>query len=53
MTVQSVASLLDCSPKTIYAMVKQKRLPHLKLGASVRIDPFELAQWLEVHSTAF
>ena len=52
LTVSAVAELLGCSPKSIYALVKQKRLPALKIGASVRIDPFHLALWLEAHSTA-
>jgi excisionase family DNA binding protein len=52
LTVPAVADLLGCSSKSIYALVKQKRLPALRIGASVRIDPFHLAQWLEAHSTA-
>lgn len=52
LTVSAVAELLDCSAKSIYQLVKQKRLPALRIGASVRLDPFHLAQWLEAHSTA-
>jgi excisionase family DNA binding protein len=51
LTVPYVAELLGCSPKTIYAMVKQKRLPAFFLGAAVRLDPHHVADWLLNNST--
>ena len=52
LSVADAADLLSCSPKSVYALIKQKRLPALRIGASVRLDPFHLANWLEAHSTA-
>ena len=52
LSVADAADMLSLSPKSIYALVKQKRLPALRIGASVRLDPFHLANWLEAHSTA-
>jgi excisionase family DNA binding protein len=44
--VDTLAELLDSSPKSLYAWVKQGRLPAVRLGASVKFDPFITAQWL-------
>lgn len=51
LTVNHVAELLGCSPKTLYQHIKQGRLACYRLGASVRLDPKITADWLEAHST--
>ena len=51
MAVAYVADLLDCSPKTLYAMVKSRRLGCIRLGQSVKLDPESTADWLLSHST--
>ena len=51
LTVNYVADLLGLSRKTLYAMVKQKRLPCLYIGQAIRLDPLTTANWLESHST--
>jgi len=51
MTVNYVAELLGCSPKTLFQHVKQGRLACYRIGASIRLDPKVTADWLEAHST--
>jgi excisionase family DNA binding protein len=46
LTVDQLSELLAASPKSIYAWVKQGRLPVVRLGASVKFDPFVIAKWL-------
>lgn len=50
LTINYVAGLLGVSPKTLYAMVKQKRLPCYYLGQAIRLDPVTTANWLEARS---
>ncbi len=33
------ARLVSVSPMTVYRMVKQGRIPFIRIGSSVRIDP--------------
>jgi predicted DNA-binding transcriptional regulator AlpA len=46
LTVKELALLLAESPKTTYARVKRGIQPAVLIGASVRFDPFETAEWL-------
>ena len=46
LTVPEVAKLCRMSTMTIYRQVKQGRIPHFKIGDSVRFDPKTLAIWL-------
>jgi excisionase family DNA binding protein len=46
-SVETLAELLNSSPKSLYAWVKQGRLPAVRLGASVKFDPFVIAGWLQ------
>jgi excisionase family DNA binding protein len=45
MTVPDVAKLLGFSRSALYEMVSECRIPHHRLGASIRFDPQELADW--------
>ena len=47
LTVDQLSELLSASPKSLYAWVKQGRLPAVRLGASVKFDPFITAQWFK------
>ena len=47
MTPDEVADLLAISPKTIYARVKAGTIPAIRIGASIRFDPADIAGWLE------
>ncbi|MDP2897869.1 MAG: helix-turn-helix domain-containing protein [bacterium] len=44
---EEVAEMLQLSPKTIYNMVFQGRIPCIRLSNKcVRFDPVELERWL-------
>lgn len=50
LTVKELAQLLAESPKTIYSRVKRGIQPAVLLGASVRFDPYDTAEWLRSRS---
>jgi excisionase family DNA binding protein len=45
LTVPEVAKLLGFSRSALYEMAAECRIPHHRLGASIRFDPQELADW--------
>jgi excisionase family DNA binding protein len=51
MTVDHVAGLLGSSPKSLYKLIKQQRLPCYRVGAAIRLDPQHTANWLQARST--
>ncbi len=50
LNVQEVAEHLGFSTHTVYTMVSQKRIPHIKIGKLVRFNPYELDRWIASHS---
>ena len=48
MKVSEVADLLGLSPKTVYRLALQRRLPSVELTdrGSVRFDPEDVLQWV-------
>jgi excisionase family DNA binding protein len=46
----ALAILLAVSPKTVYAWVKAGTLPACILGASIRFDPFDTAEWVRART---
>jgi len=46
MTVDSVATLLGKSTKTIRRMVSSRQIPFLRIGGELRFDPSALILWL-------
>jgi excisionase family DNA binding protein len=40
-----VAKLLGFSRSALYEMVNDCRIPHHRIGSSIRFDPQELADW--------
>lgn len=48
LTVPQVAQLLKCDRSTIYELIRQGRIPHIKLGerAGIRIPKAEFEQWI-------
>ena len=46
MTVQEVALYLSLHPMTVYSLLRQKKIPSIKLGGSWRIHQAQLDQWL-------
>jgi excisionase family DNA binding protein len=50
MNYKKAAAFLDMPLGTLYALVHQKRIPHLRLGnRMVRFDLEALHHWLEEH----
>jgi excisionase family DNA binding protein len=47
MSASEVAEVLRVSPKTIYRMAKESRIPNLRIGYTVRFDPEIIARWLD------
>lgn len=46
MEVDELAELTSVSPKTIYRMIQRRKLPALRIGGSIRLNPKEVAEWL-------
>jgi excisionase family DNA binding protein len=38
--------LLGYEKSAFYQMCKDARIPHFRIGTSIRFDPHEIAQWL-------
>ncbi len=47
LTVNEAAAALGLSSKYIYKLVYLRRIPHVKLGRSVRFLPEDLQAWLK------
>ena len=45
LTVSEVAAMLRLTPKGIYKMVNEKRIPFRKAGAQLLFDPKEIDEW--------
>ena len=51
LTYAQAASLVNLKLGTLYALVSQKRVPHLRLGRRlVRFSRSELTAWLRQHA---
>jgi len=47
--VEEAAKLLQISPDLAYELIRQRRLPHVRLGAAdrvIRVPRFGLEQWI-------
>jgi excisionase family DNA binding protein len=47
MTEKELCEILQISTKTVYRYRKDKNLPHIKIGNSIRYDVDEIKNWLE------
>lgn len=45
-TVEDVAQYLRVAVQSVYRWVSQEKIPHLKVGGSLRFDPKEIQEWL-------
>lgn len=48
LTVKDVATRLQVKDKTVYAWASQRKIPCVKIGGTVRFDPKEIEQWLQM-----
>ena len=46
LTVAEGARLLQISPNMAYELIRQKRIPFIRLGRIIRIPRFGLEQWI-------
>ena len=46
LTVAEAAELLKISPNTAYELIRQGRIPVIRLGRIIRIPRFGLEQWI-------
>jgi excisionase family DNA binding protein len=51
-TVDGLAELMECSDKLIYKQIKSGKLPAIRLGSMLRIDPKDAGQWIRSRTTA-
>jgi excisionase family DNA binding protein len=51
LTVVQLAEILQCSRGQIYKLIENKRLPALKMGTMVRLDPGTVADWIRNRMT--
>lgn len=47
LTINEVAELTQLSISHLYHLVKNKAIPHYKLGTAVRFKETEIAEWLQ------
>jgi excisionase family DNA binding protein len=50
-TIERACRTLGCSAKTLYKAVKAGRLPAMRIGGMIRLDPKETAAWIRQSST--
>jgi excisionase family DNA binding protein len=51
-TVDELASLLQCSPKLLYKLIRRGNLVAYRVGTLLRIDPLEAGRYLRGRTTA-
>jgi excisionase family DNA binding protein len=51
-TVNEVAEQLRVSLKTVYNLINDKKLPHVRIGRSIRIERKKFNQWLATRQNA-
>lgn len=47
LTLEEAVEILQISKPTMYRLTSQKRIPHIKVGGSVRFLESRLIEWLE------
>ena len=50
LSVPELAELLSMGTRTIYTGIKAGRIPSIRILGTVRLDPQQIANWLEVRS---
>ncbi len=46
-TINEISGYLNLKPRTLYALVAEKRIPHFKIGRLVRFKKSEIDLWME------
>lgn len=50
LTAQELAAILGCSPTYLYNTARDGKMPHIRLGASIRFDPAATAAWVRAQA---
>lgn len=50
LNVTQLSDYLGIKPKTLYAWVSEKRIPHKKIGRLVRFELGEVDEWMSSHN---
>ena len=48
--IEQVAAYLNLSVHTLYRMVSERRIPHVKLGRALKFDLKEVDTWISKHT---
>ena len=51
-SVGELAELLNVSKRGIYALINRGKVPVVRIGTSVRLDPKAVATWIRENSTS-
>lgn len=51
LTAEEVAAILRIHPDRVYRLIRERRLPAVHLGRTVRIFRYVLMEWLEAGGT--
>jgi len=51
MTVTDVVKLTGLSKQSVYGFIKRGSLPALQFGTVIKLNPRDVARWLEDHQT--
>src|SRR5581483_11836507 len=46
LTVSDIAEVLHVSARQVYSLAASNKIPHMRVGGSIRFDPSEFAAWL-------
>ena len=46
-TIMDVAMILKVSEKTVYRMIKERKLPHIRVGKQIRVSAAVLERYLQ------
>lgn len=49
LSLQELADLTGVSYKTLWQMAQAGQIPHVRIGAQIRLLPGEMASWLSSH----
>jgi excisionase family DNA binding protein len=50
-TAAQLAMILQCSRREIYKLIDEKRIPALRVGTMIRLDPYQIAEWIRSKMT--
>jgi excisionase family DNA binding protein len=49
LSLRDVASTLNVSMSTVRRLIENDSLPVIRIGRSLRVDPDDLADWIDAH----